>query len=79
MSKTRRNIGAAHRHIKDGESINDHRIDRYTKKLEGKAKSRKTFSDDEDFGREINHKNYGDFIDDDDSLVDYTDDDLSLT
>lgn len=72
MSKTRRNFAAANRHIKGIEDKPNNRIDRFIKKLEKRSSSPDYQEREEAFGK-INHKNYEQYIDDeneDDDLYD---------
>lgn len=84
MSKTRRNIGANRRHVKGDYTPEntDHRIDRFTKKMEKTKSSKSTF--DEDFqDKKISHKNYEQFLEENVEEYDdeefYEDDDILIS
>lgn len=69
MSKTRRNINANRRHVKGGNdegSMNDHRVDRFMKKMEKRTNTHNRDQEIEnDYRLKINHVNYDQFLDDD--------------
>jgi hypothetical protein len=65
MSKTRRNFAAAHRHIKGNEDGFDHRLNRFVKKMK-KNEHLSDYQDEGIYSDKINHKNYEEYIDEED-------------
>jgi hypothetical protein len=64
MSKTRRNFAAAKRHIKGFDDYSNKRFNRFVKKMKKKEYNNPE-NENSDFSK-INHKNYNEFINDED-------------
>lgn len=65
MSKTRRNFAAAHRHIKGDDDNSNQRFNRFVKKMEKRSSIQDYDEREESYGK-INHKNYEQYLDEDD-------------
>lgn len=68
MSKTRRNFAAAKRHIKGYDDNINQRYNSFVKKLEKKS-SNPVYEDREDSFGKINHKNYDQYLNEEDEDI----------